>query len=102
MTPSLSRLKVDQYVLQIDAIARCRGLGILPRWMVAQYARAHPGMLVPCLEAGDPPAVPIILLYPFGRLPRKTARLLEHLRQAVPEAWREPYSVAPEPALAMS
>ncbi|WP_136068159.1 LysR family transcriptional regulator [Modicisalibacter radicis] len=89
MTPLLSRLKVDQYVLQIDAITRCQGLGILPRWMATQYARAHPGTLVPCLEAWYPPAVPVTLLYPFGRLPRKTTRLLEHLRQAVPSAWRE-------------
>lgn len=88
VTPPLSRFRVDQYLLHIDAIARGQGLGLLPEWMVERRQRAHPGTLTRCLEAWQPAPLPITLLYPFGRLPRRTISLMEHLRQSVPAVWQ--------------
>ncbi|ABE60026.1 transcriptional regulator, LysR family [Chromohalobacter israelensis DSM 3043] len=94
-----SRLRVDQYVLHIDAIARGGGLGLLPHWMAEKRLQHHPGSLTPCLEEWAPSSLPITLLYPFGRLPRKTVTLLERIRQAVPDSWR---LHAPAPSLRFS
>ena len=93
--PPLSRLRVDQDVFQSDAIARGQGLGILPDWLVERRLRAHPGTMIRCLEDWHPPAQPIVLLYPFGRLPRKMVSLIDHLRRAVPAAWRNASSACP-------
>lgn len=84
----LSRLRVDQHVLQADAITHGQGLGVLSNWMVEQRLRAHPGTLVRCLEEWHPTPRPVMLLYPFGRLPRRVTSLLEYLRQTVPDGWR--------------
>ncbi|MEC9483272.1 MAG: LysR family transcriptional regulator [Halomonas sp.] len=97
--PPASRLRVDQEVLQADAIVRGQGLGLLPEWLVAQRLRAHPGTLVRCLEEWRPTDQPVLLLYPFGRLPRKMTSLLEHLRQAVPDTWRHHVSHIRTPSL---
>ncbi|WP_458524394.1 LysR family transcriptional regulator [Onishia taeanensis] len=88
VAPPPSRLRVDQYAMHLDAIARGRGLGVLPDWMVAQREKAHPGELVPCLEAWRPADLPVTLLYPFGQRPRRVTSLLEMLRQSVPPAWQ--------------
>ncbi len=91
-----SRLHVDQYVLHIDAIARGRGLGLLPHWMAEKRLQHHPGSLAPCLAEWAPSSLPITLLYPFGRLPRKSVTLLEQIRQTVPESWRLHSPIPPE------
>ena len=88
VTPSPSRLRVDQYVMHIDAIARGRGLGVLPDWLVERRAKAHPGDLVPCLEDWRPPDLPVTLLYPYGPQSRRVASLLAMLRESVPPAWQ--------------
>ncbi|MCT8468622.1 LysR family transcriptional regulator [Chromohalobacter canadensis] len=91
-----SRLRVDQYMLHIDAIARGGGLGILPHWMAEKRLQHHPGSLAPCLAEWAPSSLPITLLYPFGRLPRKSVTLLEQIRQTVPESWRLHSRIPPE------
>lgn len=88
LTPPPSWLRVDQYILHVDAIARGKGLGVLPNWMAQQRLKHHPGTLVRCLDDWYPAPVPITLLYPFGRQTRKVAALLKHMRQAMPDAWR--------------
>ncbi|GAB2802500.1 LysR family transcriptional regulator [Halomonas shantousis] len=100
-TPAPSRLRVDQMVMHSDAIARGQGLGLLPCWLAEHRLAAHPGSLQPCLTDWRPAAHTITLLYPFGRLPRKTGALLEHLRQSLPEAWQPNRSPSP-PALSLN
>ncbi|MDR5892314.1 LysR family transcriptional regulator [Halomonas mongoliensis] len=87
--PPVSRLRVDLPELQLDAVARGRGLGLLPHWMVARREHHHPGELVACLPEWQPEPLPITLLYPFGHQPRRVTALLDCLRQAVPEAWQK-------------
>ncbi|WP_110649137.1 LysR family transcriptional regulator [Salinicola peritrichatus] len=89
LAPTGSRLKVDQPVLHADAIVRGQGLGLMPHWMASKRLLHHPGTLTPCLGDWQASALPVVLLYPYGRLPRKVGALLEHLRQGVPDAWRE-------------
>ncbi|QEM82747.1 LysR family transcriptional regulator [Halomonas binhaiensis] len=85
--PPSSRFRVDQPALHIDAIARGRGLGLLPCWQVAARNVAHPGQLERCLADWSPNALPVTLIYGFGHHPRKISALLSHLRQARPAAW---------------
>lgn len=98
VAPPLSRLRVDQYVLHIDALARGQGLGVLPNWMVESFLAAHPGSLTRCLDAWRASPLPVTLLYPFGHLPRRVDSLLTHLRQSVPTAWQCPLRPAMSPA----
>ncbi|WP_306168565.1 LysR family transcriptional regulator [Halomonas sp. MMSF_3323] len=86
--PPASRFRVDQSMLHIDAIARGRGLGILPVWTTEARECHHPGELVRCLEDWSLAPLPVTLLYGFGHQPRKVSALLDHLRDAVPDAWR--------------
>ena len=86
--PPASRLRVDLPELQLDAVARGRGLGLLPHWMVSRREHHHPGELVACLPEWQPEPLPITLLYPFGHQPRRITALLDFLRLAVPEAWQ--------------
>ncbi|MHB0775848.1 LysR family transcriptional regulator [Halomonas sp. WWR20] len=94
-TPPPSRLRVDQTVLHTDAIACGQGLGLLPSWLAERRLAAHPGSLQSCLTNWRPVPQTITLLYPFGRLPRKTSALLEHLRQSLPETWQPSRSPTP-------
>ena len=96
IAPPASRLRVDHHAMHIDAIARGRGLGVLPDWLVEQRERAHPGDLVPCLEAWRPSALPVTLLYPFGQQTRRVSSLLEMLRQSVPAGWQRDRYLAVE------
>lgn len=101
--PSPSWLRVDQHVLHIDAIARGKGLGLLPHWMAEQRLSHHPESLKACLPQWQAPPLPVTLLYPFGRQPRKLTALIKHLRQATPEEWQgttSPSLSRPAPALA--
>ncbi|WP_148252929.1 LysR family transcriptional regulator [Aidingimonas lacisalsi] len=89
-----SWLYVDQHVLHSDAIARGRGLGIIPDWMAKQRLAHHPGTLTRCLEGWAPSPLPVTLLYPFGHLPRKVLSLLDYLRRGVPHDWQVRHDVA--------
>ncbi|BES69132.1 LysR family transcriptional regulator [Marinobacter nanhaiticus D15-8W] len=87
LSPPASYLKVDQLTLQGDAIARGRGLGLMPHWLADLRAQAHPGTLELCLPEWHGPALPIWLVYPHGHLPRRTRAFISYLRKSVPVAW---------------
>lgn len=82
--PPPSRIRVDSLVLQMDAITRGQGIGILPVQFAEGYMAAHPGNLMRCLPGWELPSRPVGLLYSFGRQPRKVSALLAHLRSALP------------------
>lgn len=86
--PPPSRLRVDQPMLHIDAIAGGGGIGVLPCWIAESRERAHPGELVRCLDDWQLKPLDVTLLYGFGHQPRKVTALLEHLRQSRPKAWQ--------------
>ncbi|WP_445395859.1 LysR family transcriptional regulator [Zobellella sp. An-6] len=86
--PPPSRLMVDNLVLQMDAITRGQGIGILPVQFAEGYMAAHPGNLMRCLPDWRLPSRPVGLLYSFGRQPRKVGALLAHIRKSMPDAWR--------------
>ncbi|QJQ95891.1 MULTISPECIES: LysR family transcriptional regulator [Halomonadaceae] len=92
LIPPRTWLSVDQHALHIDAIARGKGIGIMPHWMAQQRLKHHPDTLTRCLEAWHPAPLPVTLLYAFGRQPCKVSTLLKHLRQSIPDAWRVEYS----------
>lgn len=83
-------LRVDQFCLQGDAIAKQRGLGLMPHWLVQNRLSAHPGTFELCLPEWQGPSLPVWLLYPHGALPRKTRAFLSHVRQSVPLEWSSP------------
>ncbi|WP_116366226.1 LysR family transcriptional regulator [Parahaliea mediterranea] len=82
-----SRMQSDQLVLHADAICAGQGLGIIPNWQAQLRLRAHPGCFQRCLEDWEPPAMPIWLAYPHGKLARKHQAFLTHLRRHLPDAW---------------
>ena len=87
VAPPQSRLRVDQLVLQGDAIVRREGLGLMPHWLTNRRLEAHPGTLELCLPQWQGPALPVWLLYPHGNLSRRARVFLQYLREAVPAAW---------------
>ena len=87
--PPPSRLNADNYVLQLDAIAKGEGIGVLPVRFAEGYLNAHPGCLQVCLPEWQLPSLPVGLLYSFGRQPKKHQALLSHLRSSLPAEWRE-------------
>lgn len=89
--PPRSRLCVDLPMLQMDAIVRGQGIGVLPEWTVAGREDHHPGELVPCLTEWRPTPLAVTLLSPYGQRPRRLDALLDALRQAVPPAWRKTF-----------
>jgi len=78
---------VDQFVVQGDAIAKGRGLGLMPHWLVERRLEAHPGTFVPCLTEWQGPVLPVSLVYPHGILPRRLRAFIRHVRDAVPPEW---------------
>lgn len=92
--PPRSRLDVDLTLLHVDAIARGRGIGLLPHWLVEQREAHHPGELVPCLPEWQAAPLPVSLLSAYGHQPRRVAALLDTLRRAAPAAWRAPTTAA--------
>lgn len=84
LRPPTSRLKLNCQRMHSDAIARGRGLGVLPLWLAAAREATHPGQLVRCLPDWQANGVPISLLYPHGHRPRKLDALLDTLRSARP------------------
>ena len=95
MAPPQSRLRVDQLVLQGDAIVRREGLGLMPHWLTNRRLEAHPGTLELCLPRWQGPALPVWLLYPHGSLSRRARAFLQHLRRSVPAAWARHQPVSP-------
>ena len=87
LAPSGRSFTVDQFCVQGDAIAKGRGLGLMPHWLVERRLRAHPGTLALCLPDWQGPVLPVSLLYPHGILPRRVRAFIAHVRSAVPEAW---------------
>lgn len=83
-----SRIRVDQMVLQGDAIAAGHGLGLLPHWIVEKRLRHHPGSLVACMPEWHAPPLSVRLLMPHGQLPRRSQAFIEFLRASVPDAWK--------------
>lgn len=83
-----SRMRVDQQVLQGDAITRGHGVGLFPHWLAQLRERNHPGSLLPCLPEWQASPLQVSLLYPYGQLPRRVNAFIEHLRRAAPSAWR--------------
>ncbi|MBD3897463.1 LysR family transcriptional regulator [Halomonas sp. ML-15] len=96
--PPRSRLRLDQHMLQADAIARGQGLGIMPCWLAERRERAHPGDLELCLPEWQLPALPVFLLYAHGHQAGKVSALLDFLRRHLPVEWNSepasPLSVA--------
>ncbi|MGO2132290.1 MAG: LysR family transcriptional regulator [Halomonas sp.] len=89
--PPRSRLCVDLPMLQVDAIVRSQGIGVLPDWIVAKREDHHPGELVPCLTEWRPTPLAVTLLSPYGQHSRRLDALLDALRQAVPTAWHKTF-----------
>ncbi|WP_075881583.1 LysR family transcriptional regulator [Vreelandella massiliensis] len=87
-SPPPTRYRVNQLALHADAIARGRGIGLMPDWLAAQREAAHPGELVRCLPEWQPDALPITLVYAYGYQPRKVSALLNLLRDAAPPEWQ--------------
>lgn len=83
--PSNSRLKLNCQRMHSDAIARGRGLGVLPIWLASAREINRPGQLIRCLPSWQASGVPISLLYPHGHRPRKLDALLDTLRRARPD-----------------
>lgn len=81
---------VDQFVVQGDAIAKGRGLGLMPHWLVERRLEAHPGTFVPCLTEWQGPVLPVSLVYPHGILPRRLRAFIHHVRNVVPPEWWAP------------
>lgn len=86
--PPPSRFMVDNQTLQLDAIARGAGIGMLPARFAEGYQQAHPGRLQSVLPDWQLASRPVGLLYSFGRQPKKVTALLAHLRSSLPEDWR--------------
>ncbi|SDM56728.1 DNA-binding transcriptional regulator, LysR family [Franzmannia pantelleriensis] len=86
--PPRSRLRLDQPMLQADAIARGQGLGIMPCWLAERRERAHPGELEACLPDWQLPTLPVNLLYAHGHQAGKVSAMLTFLRRHLPPEWR--------------
>ena len=76
-----SRLTVDQYALHADAIARGKGVGLLPHYFAKKHLHRHPDVFVSCLPEWKGKTLPVYLQYPFGHLPKKMQTLIQHLRE---------------------
>ncbi len=82
-----SRLSADQFVIQADAIARGKGLGFYPDWLVETALNKHSIKLQRCLAEWNGPSLPIWLMYPYSHLSRRTRIFIDHLKNNLPAAW---------------
>lgn len=62
--------------MQADAIAKGRGIGLLPTWFANGFETAHPGSLIPCVNGWQSQPTEINCFYPLGRHPLRCAYLL--------------------------
>lgn len=53
LLPPRSRLRVDLTALHLDAIARGKGIGLLPHWLADKREAHHPGELTPVYPTGS-------------------------------------------------
>lgn len=84
--PPTSRLRLNCQRMHSDAIARGRGLGVLPIWLATAREMTRPGQLTRCLPNWQASGIPISLLYPHGHRSRKLDALLDTLRCARPDS----------------
>ncbi|RBP85591.1 LysR family transcriptional regulator [Marinomonas rhizomae] len=77
-----SQIWTDQIAMQLEQIARGKGVGVLPDYMVAMREKHHPGDLVRVLPQWQLPLIPVYLLYPYGSLPKRMSEFLHHFRNS--------------------
>lgn len=78
------KVRVDQLVLQGDAIVRGNGIGFYPDWLAQLRQQAHPGSLQRCLAGWTGPSLPIWLMYPYGQLTLRSRELIRYLKENCP------------------
>ncbi|ELV8648226.1 LysR family transcriptional regulator [Vibrio fluvialis] len=83
-----SRLQSDNLAMQADAIAKGRGIGLLPTWVAKGFEKNHPGSLEPCLEEWYSEPASIHCFYPIGRHPLRLRLFIDALRAACPDEWK--------------
>ncbi|KQB07186.1 LysR family transcriptional regulator [Vibrio metoecus] len=83
-----SRLQSDNLAMQADAIAKGRGIGLLPTWFANGFETAHPGSLIPCVNGWQSQPTEINCFYPLGRHPLRLRLFIDALRQARPDEWQ--------------
>ncbi|WP_423840641.1 LysR family transcriptional regulator [Vibrio mytili] len=83
-----SRLQSDNLTMQADAIAKGRGIGLLPTWLANGFEKAHPGSLTPCLEGWLSAPAAINCFYSTGRHPLRLRRFIEVLRETRIAEWK--------------
>ncbi|WP_319552818.1 LysR family transcriptional regulator [Vibrio sp.] len=82
-----SRLQSDNLTMQVDAIAKGRGVGLLPTWLANGFEKSHPGSLVPCLEDWLSDPATVSCFYPIGRHPLRLKLFIDVLRETRPTEW---------------
>ncbi|MDC0611124.1 LysR family transcriptional regulator [Vibrio sp.] len=83
----ISRLKSDNSVLQLDAIVKGRGIGLMPVGMVAKFNQAHPSQLISCLPGWYTQPLEICAYTPQGRQPQKVTAFLHKIKEHRPTHW---------------
>lgn len=83
-----SRLQSDNFAMQADAIAKGRGIGLLPTWVAKGFERAHPGSLMMCLAEWYTAPTEISCFHPIGRHPLRLRLLIDAMRKAIPAEWQ--------------
>ncbi|QIL85164.1 LysR family transcriptional regulator [Vibrio sp. HDW18] len=83
-----TRLQSDNLAMQADAIAKGRGIGLLPTWFARGFEKAHPGSLINCVDGWQSPPTEINCFYPLGRHPLRLRLFIDALRQAIPDEWQ--------------
>src|SRR5690606_26042354 len=83
-----SRLQSDNLAMQADAIAKGRGIGLLPTWVAKGFEKNHPSSLEPCLEEWYSEPASIHCFYPIGRHPLRLRLFIDALRAACPDEWK--------------
>ncbi|MCG3730156.1 LysR family transcriptional regulator [Vibrio cincinnatiensis] len=84
-----SRLQSDNLAMQADAIAKGRGIGLLPTWIANGFERSHPKSLVACLHGWTSSPVEVQGFYPIGRHPLRLRLLIDAMRKAIPAEWQQ-------------
>lgn len=88
LPPQQSQISADQFIMQADAIARGKGLGLYPNWLAELSISQHTVKLQRCLEDWHGPSLPIWLMYPYGHLSRRTRVFIDHLKSEPPATWK--------------
>ncbi|WP_219703437.1 LysR family transcriptional regulator [Marinomonas lutimaris] len=76
-----SQIWTDQIAMQLEQIAKGKGIGVLPDYMVNMREKHHPGDLIRVLPQWQLPLIPVYLLYPYGSLPKRVTAFLHHFRK---------------------